>query len=67
MSKQELKDFINTVCIQYSEQWATFNHEALDSVIESEAKNNGYQLGLEPLEAIKRMCKLDLLQVYNIN
>ncbi len=66
MNKQQLKDFIHFVCVRYSEQWATFNSGALDSVIEMEAQNNGYQLANEPLEAIKRMCKQELKEVYNI-
>lgn len=66
MNKQQLNDFIKSVCTRYGEQWATFSRDALDSVIEMEAKNNGYQLANEPLETIKRMCKEELKTVYNI-
>lgn len=67
MNKQQLKDFIHFVCVRYSEQWATYNTDALNSVIEMEAKNNGYSLSGEPLNAIIRLCKQDLKTVYSIN
>ena len=66
MNKKELESFIHFVCIRYSEQFATFNQDALDSCIEIEAKNNGYQLANEPLEVIGRICRQDLKTIYNI-
>lgn len=67
MNKKELNDFIKEVCIQYSEYWATFSFEALNSIItEVIAKNRGFGFAGQPLEAIRLICRKELSEVYNI-
>ena len=66
MNKQQLEDFVHSVCERYSYQWNEYNRGALESVVEMEAKNNGYQLQGEPLNSIMRMCAVDLRTVYKI-
>ena len=66
MNKTQLNNFINLVCISYSEQWCTYNSGALESVVERHAIDNGYTLSNEPLRAIYRMCRTELKNIYNI-